>query len=544
MSYKAPDIACSKINEDDFRGYYLKNDSVQARIGIALFMAPAALFIFKDFDFFGLSLMFYGLIALRICLISTCLWLIYKLGRIESYQKYDKYLFVAGLAVIAITALINLSRPSDYYLFMILDMSVIAIIYTIIPTKLVNQLVLGTLFTTIDILNFLFTRDESIHAMFVTIIPGLLLVNCVGITSSWLLQIFRRRQFAAQSEQENARKSLAALTLQLQTAQAVSKVGSWTYFPENNEVAWSDEMYHIYGAERAGGKTELDDHARFMSHENWDNMRSAIAKTVETGISYEMEMEITRPDKTSKTVLSRGQLMRSPATGEPMLIGTSQDVTDLKCKEKIIEASLREKETLLKEIQHRVKNNMQVISSLLSMQSQFAFDERDARMFQDSQDRIRSMSLVYDQLYMFRDLAEINLNAYIHELAVNLINSHTRNANGILSRIEVDDINVNMDIAILCGLILNELVTNSLKHAFPDNKNGSIFISMRKDGNMLDIIISDDGIGIPEGLDVSASPTLGMTLLHTLGEQLGGRVEFKNDNGTVFHSRFCLSPAG
>jgi two-component sensor histidine kinase len=255
-------------------------------------------------------------------------------------------------------------------------------------------------------------------------------------------------------------------------------------------------------------------------------------------------MEITCPGGVHKTVLSRGQLIHPAATGAPIMIGTSQDITETRRKEKIIEDSLREKEILLKEIQHRVKNNMQIISSLLSIQSQFAVDEKDARMFQDSQDRIHSMSLVYDQLHMDQNLTEISLPEYVNELVNNLINSFSLDAKNISSRVEVDNINVNLDIAIPCGLLVNELVTNSLKHAFPDNRKGIIGISMRKEGSMLKIAVSDNGIGLPENFDISNSPTLGMTLLHTLGAQLGGKVELENNNGTVFHSSFCLNTAG
>ncbi len=187
---------------------------------------------------------------------------------------------------------------------------------------------------------------------------------------------------------------------------------------------------------------------------------------------------------------------------------------------------------------------MQIISSLLSMQSQFAVDEKDAHMFQDSQDRIYSMSLVYDQLRMNQNLTEISLREYVNELVKNLINSHSLDTHNISSRVEVDDIDVNLDMAIPCGLMVNELVTNSLKHAFPDKRDGIISISMCKDENMLDIAVSDNGIGLPENFDASNSPTLGMTLLHTLGTQLGGKVEFENNNGTVFHSSFCLNITG
>ncbi len=544
MSYRLPGFKRKKTDDNSYRKYYLKDDIVQTRIGIALFIVPAAIFVLKDYALFGLSPLLYGLIALRICLISSYIWLIYKLGRVDNHRQYDKYLFFEAIFVIIAASLINLSRPADYYMFIILDMAVIAVIYTIIPTKLVNQMLLCTLFTIFDILNLVFTRDESVHSMLGTVIPGLLRVNGVGITSSWLLQIFRRGQFAVQCEQEKSRKTLAALALQLQTAQSVTGVGSWTYSPENGDITWSDEMYRIYGAIRTDEKPELKDHARFMSDENWDILLGAINLTVETGTPYELEMEITCPGGVHKTVLSRGQLIHPAATGAPIMIGTSQDITETRRKEKIIEDSLREKEILLKEIQHRVKNNMQIISSLLSIQSQFAVDEKDARMFQDSQDRIHSMSLVYDQLHMDQNLTEISLPEYVNELVNNLINSFSLDAKNISSRVEVDNINVNLDIAIPCGLLVNELVTNSLKHAFPDNRKGIIGISMRKEGSMLKIAVSDNGIGLPENFDISNSPTLGMTLLHTLGAQLVGKVELENNNGTVFHSSFCLNTAG
>jgi PAS domain S-box-containing protein len=424
-------------------------------------------------------------------------------------------------------------------------MAVMAVIYTIIPTKLVNQFILGALFSVSDILILVLTRDHSISPTLVTLIPGFLLVNSVGIASSWLLQTFRRGQFKARDEEEKARLALETLALQLEDAQAMANGGSWTYSPDTTEVAWSDEMYHIYGITRTSDKIKLSELSGLMRPVSPDRLKENIDRTIETGTPYEMELEILRPDGTKRVVLSRGQLKHAANSAGKMIIGTSQDITDLKRKEEIISASLKEKEMLLKEIQHRVKNNMQLISSMLSMQSLYARDETDARMFQDSQDRIRSMSLVYDQLRRSQDLAGINLREYINELVANLIHSYHLNACRVSPEVDVDNVSISLDMAVPCGLLINELVTNSLKHAFPHKNEGRIRISIHEiKDNGLDITVADDGIGLPENLDISTSPTLGMTLIKTLGEQLGGKVEFKRDHGTLFHTSLSLNAAG
>jgi two-component system response regulator len=354
------------------------------------------------------------------------------------------------------------------------------------------------------------------------------------------MQTFRRGQFNARTEEERARQELLTLAAQLEEAQSVANVGSWTYSPDSEEVTWSEEMYRIYGVTHTGNKRQLAELAKSMKAESWDRLKSAIAGTLNTGAPYEVELEITRPDEARRFVLSRGQLKQAAGGTGSLLIGTSQDITELKRKEKIISAALKEKEVLLKEVQHRVKNNMQVISSLLRMQSQFVVNEKDARMFQESQERIRSMSLVYDQLRQSQNLAEINLREYINELAANLIQSYSLSAGGVSAHIDVDDISVGLDVAIPCGLLINELVSNSLKYAFPDQA-GNINICIHKTGGALDLTIADNGIGLPDNFDVASSPTLGMTLLQTLGEQLGGKVEFRRDGGTTFHTSFCLS---
>jgi two-component sensor histidine kinase len=192
-------------------------------------------------------------------------------------------------------------------------------------------------------------------------------------------------------------------------------------------------------------------------------------------------------------------------------------------------------------VQHRVKNNMQVVSSLLRMQAQYVKNEDDARLFQESQDRIYSMSMVYDQLCHSEDVAQIKLREYVKELTANLIHSYSPSNGYVSPRIDVDDICVGLDVAIPCGLLINELVTNSMKYAFPYRTGGNISISLYEKGGVIDLTVADDGVGLPANLDVPKGDTLGMTLLHTLSEQLGGKMEFRPGNGTVFHISFNLA---
>jgi len=202
--------------------------------------------------------------------------------------------------------------------------------------------------------------------------------------------------------------------------------------------------------------------------------------------------------------------------------------------EAALRESLAEKEVLLKEIHHRVKNNMQVISSLLKMQATYVKDEQDRLMFKESEERIRSMALVYNKLYQSADLASIRLQSYVEELVTHLMHSYNLSPARVETRLMVEDIGLPLDLAIPCGLIINELITNALKHAFPDGRHGRIDVRIQTaGGDQLELAVSDDGIGLPAGFNAATSPTLGMELVQTLVKhQLGGRVELEGGVGT------------
>lgn len=201
--------------------------------------------------------------------------------------------------------------------------------------------------------------------------------------------------------------------------------------------------------------------------------------------------------------------------------------------------SLEEKNILLKEIHHRVRNNMQVISSLIRLQSANMEDDNKAlKVFQECQNRIRSMALVHEALYRTNDFRRLNLDDYIKRLGNDLLRSYNLDPEKIKMEVDAIDVALDMDTGIACGLILNELITNSIKHAFPDDRNGKIKVNFFVVDKKAYLTVSDEGIGLPEGLDVDNCKTLGMRLVKTLINQLDGELEVENQHGTSFKIEF------
>lgn len=212
-----------------------------------------------------------------------------------------------------------------------------------------------------------------------------------------------------------------------------------------------------------------------------------------------------------------------------------------------LKASLREKEVLLKEIHHRVKNNMQIIYSLLSLQSRRIKDKNVLKMLQESQNRVRSMALLHEKLYQSKDLASIEFGDYIRKLVFGLFHSYAVSSDSIILKINAENIFLDINTAIPCGLIINELVSNSLKHAFPEGKawnekgytKGQIYIKLTSHKkNKFTLIIRDNGVGFPEDLDFRNTETLGLQLANTLVEQLEGSIKLLRKDGTSFKIEF------
>ncbi|UYP46222.1 hypothetical protein NEF87_002507 [Candidatus Lokiarchaeum ossiferum] len=205
-----------------------------------------------------------------------------------------------------------------------------------------------------------------------------------------------------------------------------------------------------------------------------------------------------------------------------------------------LENSLKEKEVLLSEIHHRVKNNLQLIFSLILLQEQYVTDEKLQLMYRDFKNRVKAMSQIHETLYSSGDITKINFNAYIQEIITNLIHSYYIETNVVKLDISIEQIDISFNKTILCGLIVNEVVSNVLKYAFPDNKKGKLKVKIRKNkknGNIT-INIQDNGVGFPLEFDYLKTDTLGLRIVTSLSKQLKGSISMKNENGVKFNLSF------
>lgn len=220
----------------------------------------------------------------------------------------------------------------------------------------------------------------------------------------------------------------------------------------------------------------------------------------------------------------------------------SADVTERKKQEERLTNSLREKEALLREIHHRVKNNLQIIYSLLNLQVGYLDSARYKRLFQESQDRIKSMVLIHETLYQSENLADINPAEYINSLIKYLSHTYNIQKHNIQVRTHIDELAMDIDTAIPCGLIINELVSNAIKYAFPGNMHNphpEIHITLKQDsGHRVILTIADNGKGIPPDIDFENTRTLGLQLVHALTQQIKGTLTVQRNRGTVFTIRF------
>lgn len=207
--------------------------------------------------------------------------------------------------------------------------------------------------------------------------------------------------------------------------------------------------------------------------------------------------------------------------------------------EERVRASLREKDVLLKELHHRVKNNLQVVASLLHLGSRAIDDERTLQVFREAHTRINSIALVHEKLYQSPDFAQIGLADYLREIASHAFRSYRSPATPPSLTFDLDEVVVTIDAAIPCGLIVNELVSNATKYAFPGGRNGTIGLMLKQDAaRRVRLTVSDTGVGFPAGVDLHHPTTLGLQLILTLSDQLQGRVSFENHHGASISVEF------
>jgi PAS domain S-box-containing protein len=341
------------------------------------------------------------------------------------------------------------------------------------------------------------------------------------------------------TERKQAEEDVRQSRKDLDRAQEVGQIGSWRLDVRRNVLSWSDENHRIFGVPKGTplsyetflGVVHPDDRA--YVDERWNaGLR---------GEPYDIEHRIVA-DGRIKWVREKAYLEVDGAGSLLGGFGITQDITDRKWVEQQLRESLAEKELLLREIHHRVKNNLQVVSSLVSLQANALAEPALREVFGELRDRVRSMALIHEKLYESGGLARLNFADYVTSLMQSIWSAHGVVGARVKLHLEVEPVAVSVETAVPCGLILNELVGNALKHAFP-SAEGAVTVGVCREPatGQLRLWVRDNGVGLPADLDWRRARSLGLRLVQMLARQLEGSVETGPGPGTEFLIRFVAT---
>jgi two-component sensor histidine kinase len=252
----------------------------------------------------------------------------------------------------------------------------------------------------------------------------------------------------------------------------------------------------------------------------------------------DVEIERDFPQIGLRTMSLSARVLQQKRGSDPLVLLAIEDITPRK---RLAETS----STLLKEIHHRVKNNLQLVSSLLSLQSRYIQDPKALEAFKDSEDRVRSMALIHEKMYEFKQIGKISFKEYISDLVNHLFKLYAADSKKVELVVKVEEVYLNMDLAMPCSLIANELLSNALKYAFPDGRRGRIEIhlkkvisSKKKPAGTFVLLIKDNGVGFPAQIDLKNTHSMGMQIVTSLTRQLNGEIKVDRKGGTAFRIAF------
>lgn len=344
---------------------------------------------------------------------------------------------------------------------------------------------------------------------------------------------------------KKAERALIATQHRLRIALDLAKMGSWEYDVASDMFTFDDQFYALYGTtakDEGGYQMSSNDYAsKFIPPEVSSVVAEEIERTLradDPSYSNEIEHVIIRADGEKRVIVVRNGIEKDEYGNTIKTIGVNQDITELKRVQNEIKEALNEKEMLLKEIHHRVKNNLMVISSLLNLQSQYIHDEEALDIFRESQNRAKSMALIHERLYKSTDLKRIDFGDYIRTLGNDLYHTYMPEDGCISLNMNLENLMVDINTTVPLGLIVNELITNSMKHAFVDEAGGEINITFYKKSDEFTLIIADNGEGLPEDIDFKNTETLGLQLVNNLTAQIDGIIELDRSYGTRFKITF------
>ncbi|MFH0968795.1 MAG: histidine kinase dimerization/phosphoacceptor domain -containing protein, partial [Methanobacteriota archaeon] len=354
---------------------------------------------------------------------------------------------------------------------------------------------------------------------------------------------------AAYGELKQNQDALKESEQSLQKAQKIAHLGSFEWNNIDAQIYASDEFKRIFGIPALNPPPVVENLTQYIERSDHDLYNSSIKALIESEVSFAIDFVIVRGDGSRCAVRGLGEIEDDDAevTHYTLIV---QDITDQKLMEEEIQEASLEKETLLREIHHRVKNNMQIISSLLSMQSRTIKDPVIQSLFKETQTRVRSLALVHEHLYQSKNLNKINYQAYLQKITTYLFHSYEISTEAVICTIEVQNIEFSIEKAVPCSLIITELLTNSFKYAFIDGRKGEIHIGISLNPDTKEYVLDyrDNGQGFPIGFDPMRNPGFGSTLITGLTGQLSGtvrvepvdcgvhyRITFPSSTGTPNH---------
>jgi len=351
------------------------------------------------------------------------------------------------------------------------------------------------------------------------------------------LGVFSWRRWRELQNEIAARQSIEAYVEErefwLAESQKAAKIGTYSLNIAEGKWSSTDVLNEIFGIDITYDRN-VEGWLDIVHPEQRDEMAIYLNRLLTERTTFDKDYRIIRQsDNIERWVYGRGELILDQAGTPVRMVGTIQDITGRKLAERELQGSLREKEILLQEVHHRVKNNMAIVTSLLELQSMVITDEAVRQAFRESRQRIKSIALVHEKLYKNRDFKNISIRDYIDELVCDLSEAYGYDSGKLSIRQDIQDISLNLNILIPFGLIINEVITNSLKHAFENVETPKVEISFCSDDrDMATLTVSDNGMGLPDNGDISGRKTVGLQVVNALVNQIGGHMEIDGDKGT------------
>jgi two-component sensor histidine kinase len=340
------------------------------------------------------------------------------------------------------------------------------------------------------------------------------------------------------SEVKKLKDRLDENIINLAETRKLGKLASYKLEYPYGRVIWSQETKNIFGFDLVKNPLNIYELLTFIHPDDKDKIISTIEKSISDKIPFKIIYRFLDGENI-KYIQMNGKVDKEEKDSV-IISGNLIDVTETKIAEEKIKNILMENSLLLKEIQHHVKNNFQVMLSLLNLQARQIKDPNFFNIFKVTQNRIKTISLIYDKLYQSKEYSQIEFGELVNQIVRHLIYVYNIDPLLITIKIDVDSFYIDLKKAVPCALIVNELVSNSIRYAFPNDSKGEILISLKEKNGAVEMIISDNGIGIPANINYRSTETLGLQLVVTLVNQVDGLVNYEGNSGSKFIITFPL----